>query len=93
MRILIIDDHALVREGVALVLRSLKPDAEIVQADTCQGGIDAARAQSFDLVLLDLQLPDMPGLDLAREIAKRHPGVPMIAVTAQATPASGGGAL
>jgi DNA-binding NarL/FixJ family response regulator len=81
MRILIIDDHALVREGVALVLRSLKPDAEIVQADTCQGGIDAARAQSFDLVLLDLQLPDMPGFVALERFRAEHEGLPVVVVS------------
>jgi len=81
MRILIIDDHALVREGVALVLRSLRPDAEIVQADSCQRGIDAAKAQAFDLVLLDLQLPDMPGFVALERFRAEHQGLPVVVVS------------
>ncbi|HQP68654.1 MAG TPA: response regulator transcription factor, partial [Quisquiliibacterium sp.] len=81
MNILIIDDHALVREGIALVIRSLRPEATIVQADTCAAGIDAARSQSFDLVLLDLQLPDMPGFVALEQFRKEHEAVPVVVVS------------
>jgi len=81
MNILIIDDHALVREGIALVIRSLRPEATIVQADTCAAGIDAARSQSFDLVLLDLQLPDMPGFVALERFRKEHEAVPVVVVS------------
>lgn len=81
MDILIIDDHALVREGIALVIRSLRPEATIVQADTCAAGIDAARSQSFDLVLLDLQLPDMPGFVALERFRKEHEAVPVVVVS------------
>ena len=81
MNVLIIDDHALVREGIALVIRSLRPEATIVQADTCAAGIDAARSQSFDLVLLDLQLPDMPGFVALEQFRKEHEAVPVVVVS------------
>ena len=81
MKILIIDDHALVREGVALVLRSLRPDSIIVQADTCQAGIDAARRESFDMVLLDLQLPDMPGFVALERFRSEHQSLPVVVVS------------
>ena len=81
MDILVIDDHALVREGIALLLRSLRPDASIVQADTCAGGLDAARARRFDLVLLDLQLPDMPGFVALERFRREHEDVPVVVVS------------
>lgn len=83
MDILVIDDHALVREGIALLLRSLRPDAAIVQADTCAGGLDAARARRFDLVLLDLQLPDMPGFVALERFRREHEDVPVVVVSGQ----------
>ncbi len=81
MRVLIIDDHALVREGIALVLRSLRPDCSIVQADTCQSGIEAARAEPFDMVLLDLQLPDMPGFVALERFRREHGSLPVVVVS------------
>lgn len=83
MRILIIDDHALVREGMALVLRSLRPQADIVQAGTCQAGLDAASAGAFDLVLLDLQLPDMPGYVALERFRSEHQAMPVVVVSGQ----------
>lgn len=81
MKILIIDDHALVREGVALVLRSLRPDSQIVQADTCQAGIDAAAREEFDLILLDLQLPDMPGFVALERFRREHESLPVVVLS------------
>jgi len=81
MHILIIDDHALVREGIALVIRSLRPDAGIVQADTGSAGIEAAQAARFDLVLLDLQLPDMPGFVALERFRAELPSTPCVVVS------------
>jgi DNA-binding NarL/FixJ family response regulator len=81
VKILIIEDHALVREGIALIIRSFRPDAAIVQADTCAGGIDAAAGGPFDLVLLDLHLPDMPGFVALESFRSRHPGLPVVVVS------------
>lgn len=81
MKILIIDDHALVREGIALVLRSLRPEAVIVQADNCQSGIEAARREAFDMVLLDLQLPDMPGFVALERFRSEHASLPVVVVS------------
>ena len=81
MDILIIDDHALVREGIAMVIHSLSPEAAIVQAETGGAGIEAARRQRFDLVLLDLQLPDMQGFDALERLRREHQSTPCVVVS------------
>ena len=81
MDILIIDDHALVREGIELVLRALQPGARIAQAATCQAGIDLARECRFDLVLLDLNLPDMPGFVALERFRAEYPEMPVVVVS------------
>ncbi|MCL4748045.1 MAG: response regulator transcription factor [Burkholderiaceae bacterium] len=81
MNILIIEDHALVREGIAIIIRAIRADANIVQADSCASGIEAAAGGQFDLVLLDLQLPDMPGFVALERFRREYEGVPVVVVS------------
>lgn len=83
MRILVIDDHALIREGIAQVIRSLDASIEIVQAGTCAAGLEAARDGAFGLVLLDLNLPDQPGSEALKVFRERHPEMPVVIVSGQ----------
>jgi DNA-binding NarL/FixJ family response regulator len=81
MNILIVDDHPLIREGMSMMIRSVAPDAEIVQANTCQGGLDAAASQRFDMALLDLQLPDKPGFVALEQLKREQPELPIVVVS------------
>jgi DNA-binding NarL/FixJ family response regulator len=81
MRILIVDDHALIREGMSMMLRAVKPDIEVTQATTCQGGLDAAAAQRFDMALLDLQLPDKPGFVALEQLRREQPELPVVIIS------------
>ena len=61
IRILIVDDHAVVRKGLAMVLR-LEPDIEIVgEAENGRSGLEAAQRIRPDIVLADLVMPEMDG--------------------------------
>ena len=79
-RILLVDDSQLHRYYGQQVLAPL--EAEIVQASCGREAIQLIREQRFDLVLLDLQLPDMSGLILRSELRQRACLAPVIAVTA-----------
>lgn len=81
MRILIVDDHALIREGMSLMIRAVHPDAEIVQASSCQSGLDAASSGHFDLALLDLQLPDQPGFVALETLRREQPELPVAVIS------------
>jgi DNA-binding NarL/FixJ family response regulator len=63
MRILIADDHALVRSGLKLILAQIEPDAEIAEAVDGRDAVNAARRLDPELVLLDLTMPGLNGLD------------------------------
>lgn len=79
MKILVIDDHVLVREGLKQVLRTLDDDVEVFLVGTCTQGFSVALEHpDLDLVLLDYHLPDMNGLDALRIFARRHPDVPVL---------------
>lgn len=83
-KILLIDDHTLFREGVQLLLKQLDDGVEVFAAGTCKLGLElAATHPDIDLVLLDLELPDQmrfEGLGVFRE---RHPGVPVVMMSAR----------
>ena len=70
LRILIVDDHAVVRRGVRALLES-QPGWEVVgEATTGREGVDLATRLQPDIVVLDLSLPELNGLDAARQIRK-----------------------
>jgi DNA-binding NarL/FixJ family response regulator len=75
IRILLADDHVLVRDGLELVLGSVS-DLEVVSR--ASDGVEALRlalAEEIDLAVLDVSMPRMTGLQVARELAKQRPQV------------------
>jgi DNA-binding NarL/FixJ family response regulator len=78
VRILLADDHALVRQGVRLILEA-QPDMTVVaEAGDGAEAVEVARATELDLAILDVAMPRMTGLQAAREIARRRPGLPLL---------------
>ena len=81
IRILIVDDHAVVRKGLAMVLR-LEPDFEVVgEAGDGHQAVELARRLRPDLVLLDLVMPGMSGQEAARALRSAVPGVRVLVLT------------
>lgn len=79
MKILIVDDHALFREGIAWILKRLGDGTEIVEAGSVAEGLAyAATDQDIDLVFLDLYLPGFRGLDALKLFRKEYPAVRII---------------
>ena len=77
-RILLADDHALVRQGVRLILES-QPDLRVV-AEVSDGAeaVERLTHGEVDLAILDVSMPRMTGLQAAREIARRRPEVAVL---------------
>lgn len=83
LRILLIDDHALFRSGMRLVLEAGLPGVKVTKSD----GMEQVMAQSGDapsLVLLDIQLQGMDGMDGLVLLKKRWPDVPVIMLSSAA---------
>lgn len=80
MRVLIIDDHALFRVG----LQGLLEQRGIEVADAVASGIEGIqRAQELrpDIILLDLRMPDMGGLEVLQRLRESEPGIPVVMLT------------
>jgi DNA-binding NarL/FixJ family response regulator len=81
VRIMIVDDHALVRRGMAHVVRECFGEAEIVESGSAEEAISAARADAVDLALVDVRMPDTDGLDLLHSLRTEWPTMPVIMLT------------
>jgi DNA-binding NarL/FixJ family response regulator len=83
MKILVVDDHALIREALRGVLAELAPGASIAEAADARGAAQCVGADPIlDLVLLDLNLPDRSGFELLAELRERHPSVAVVMLAA-----------
>jgi DNA-binding NarL/FixJ family response regulator len=81
IRVLIADDHALFREGLHAILKSV-PDIEIIgEAGTGQETLTLASDLSPDVILMDIQMPDLNGVEATQHILKVQPDTGIIIVT------------
>ena len=78
--ILVVDDEIEIREGLEALLTS--EGFEVTLADTGEAGLQRLEDRPFDLMLLDVSLPDRNGLELLREIRRRDPNLSIILITA-----------
>ena len=87
MKILVVDDHALIREGLRQVLRGLEEGVDVLEAGSCARAFELAQQEpELDLVLLDYHLPDMNGLEALDVLARQHPALPIIVLSGSVNP-------
>jgi DNA-binding NarL/FixJ family response regulator len=85
MKVIICDDQDIVRDGLELLLK-LEPDIEVVGIATDGAeAIDLVEKEKPDLVLMDLKMPVMNGVDATREIKAKYPGVKILVLTTYGT--------
>jgi two-component system invasion response regulator UvrY len=78
LRILIVDDHPIVRQGLRQTLADAAQIGEIVDAATPQEALDLVGQREWDAVILDIGLPGRGGLDVLKDIKRQVPGLPVL---------------
>ncbi|MDO9094240.1 MAG: response regulator transcription factor [Rubrivivax sp.] len=84
LRLLVVDDHAVVREGLKRVLESTAEGWQVAEAEGGFPALDLLRRQSFDLAIVDLSMPDMTGLDLLRRMRAEYPQLKVLILSMHA---------
>jgi two-component system, NarL family, invasion response regulator UvrY len=84
LRILCVDDHAIFRQGVKLILAQYDRQAKIGEAATAEAAMQLARESRWDLVILDLSLPDRSGLQVLTDLKREQPELPVIVLSMHA---------
>lgn len=81
-RVLVVDDSKLARMAVAKALRTLQPEWTRVEATNADEALALVRDSAVDIALLDFNMPGRDGLDLATDLRKLHPTMPVAVISA-----------
>jgi DNA-binding NarL/FixJ family response regulator len=87
LRILVVDDHPLFREGFLLLLAKLDQPVEVEAVGTCEEALELVKANGApDLALVDLMLPGMSGFEGLQVLRTRHPDLPVVVLSSEDDP-------
>lgn len=78
---LVVDDHPVVRKGICQILEDVSGQVNITEASDAREALKASSAKKYDVVLLDINLPDRTGLDLLEDLKNVHPAIKILMVS------------
>ena len=81
IEVIIADDHAIVREGLKQILADTKDIVVKGEAETGNSTIKLCREHEFNVLLLDISLPDKSGIEVLKQIKKEHPAIAVVMLT------------
>jgi len=81
IRVLVVDDHDLVRTGITRMLADIDGLQVVGEADSGEASLKVARELKPDVVLMDVKMPGIGGLEATRKLLRSHPDVKVVAVT------------
>jgi DNA-binding NarL/FixJ family response regulator len=84
MRVLLIDDHAVVRRGIRAILEDAIAGVAVSEADCGDAALDLLGREPFDAAVLDLSMPGRSGLELLGDVKKRCPDLPILVMSLHA---------
>ena len=80
-RVLLVDDHPVIRQGIRRILTSALTDLDVAEAETGEQAIALCQPGGWDLVILDLSLPGLSGLEVIRDLLRVQPHARIIVVS------------
>jgi DNA-binding NarL/FixJ family response regulator len=81
IRVLVIDDHGVVRQGIRQILAETSDISVGADASNAEEGLSRARSDQWDAIVLDLALPDSHGLDVLKQLRREQPQVPILVLS------------
>ena len=81
MKLLLVDDHTLVRKGLIQVLQTCVNEAEVTEAGSAEEALEILQHTPHDVALVDIRMPGRDGIELLKEIRSTWPALPVIIVT------------
>lgn len=81
MRVLIVDDHAVVRRGLKQILADEWPTATVGEAEDAHGALRLVRQEDWDVVVLDISMPGKSGIEALKELKRERPRLPVLILT------------
>ncbi len=82
MKVLVVDDHALVRDGLRALLAT-QQEVDIIEARDGRAAVEMAEAHQPDTVVMDLSMPELNGFDATRQIVRKNPETKVVALSAR----------
>ena len=83
MHILLVDDHAMFRQGIRFLLSDLDEGAQFSEAGSCEQALELLAVEQADLILLDLNMPGTKGVDSLQAVLAAAPGVPVAVLSGE----------
>jgi two-component system invasion response regulator UvrY len=80
-RILLVDDHPVVRQGIKQVLAGAFHPAQVGEASNAEEGMTEVKSTDWDVMVLDLSLPGTSGLDLLKDLRRERPSLPVLVLS------------
>src|SRR5271169_5726207 len=89
MKVLVVDDHGLIRQAMHGVLKKLRRDIVVLEASNSEKAMRAVEENpDISLVLLDLTLPDRDGLSVLADLRERHPAISVVVLSGVQDPSN-----
>ena len=84
IKVMVVDDHDLVRLGIQRILKDVKGITVVAEAETGESAIESARQHAPDIVLMDVNMPGIGGLEACKRLSRNLPDTRIIALTVHA---------
>lgn len=81
LRILIVDDHSIIRQGLRQILHGAFPKTVFGEADTANEALKLVSEKTWDVVLLDITMPGRSGMDVLKEIVEAQPNIAVLVLS------------